>query len=616
MSGNLDTFDTLWLATGMSDRTGANDETIREHPHDLSTRAMGLPHLSIGGELDERDSDGAQLIVKKLLGKGGMGMVHLAHQPLLDRDVAIKRVRPDAPAAAADSLFREARYMGSLEHPNIIPVHALGADREGLPILVMKCIDGDPWRTLIREPDHPAWARWTGWASDPVERNIEILVEVCRAIAYAHSRNILHRDLKPDNVMLGEHGEVYVLDWGISTRLDGDRRPGVVGTPTYMAPEMVDPEHELSRVTDVYLLGACLHEVLTGRPPHSGESLKEVLAAAHLSAPPDLSDAPKALAEICRKAMAADPGERFPTPEALQGEISNWLRTRGSTVLAEAAHQRLDELAVLLQGEDPDPVLVSAAFTASSFGFEQALESWPENLAAKTGLQGALTRMAAFEIARGNLDHAEALIVRIDDRGTLPDDLVAARANHAERLQLERDQDWRVSARERVIFWGALNVFGAIFTLAILSGSVGDLSHLTPLNLVMFAVVFWIGALVLIAIGRKWLYSNALNAGITNAVIAVGFMIVTHRVLQWLFMGNDISTILAVDALIMASCTSTLNGVVGKSAWAYAAGCIGVAVAVLIWPQYGIHIFGEAVAVAIFVSGIYWWWLGRAGTVS
>ena len=605
MSGDQ-TFDDLWMATGMADRTGANDETLREPPHSFTARGTGLPHLSIGAELDERGSSGVQLIIQKLLGEGGMGMVHLARQPLLDRDVAIKRVRPDAPRAAADSLFREARYMGSLEHPNILPVHALGADSEGRPILVMKCIDGVPWRTLIAQPDHPAWERWTGWASDPFERNIEILIDVCRAVAYAHDNGILHRDLKPDNIMLGEHGEVYVLDWGIATRLDRPRVSGVVGTPAYMAPEMVDPDGPLSPATDVYLLGSCMHEVLTGVPPHAGRSLKEVLAKAHLSASPALIGVPNVLAEICRKALAADPADRFAAPDALRESLMTWLRTRGSVVLSTAASQKLDHLHQLLGTPDPDVIAVSSAFTASHFGFGQALDSWSDNPEAKAGLQSARRLMATFQILRENLDHAETLIADIDEPGDLPAKLAAGRERQAERLRMARDQDWQLNARERVIFWAVFGVFGTTFTVAILTNSFSDPSQYTVGDLVVFAAVFWSVTAVLIAAGRKWLYSNSINAAITNSVLAVGLMILSNRLLHWQFLDTDVSTVLAFDALLVGACVSTMKTIVGWTAWAYTVGCIAVAAVILTFPEHGLNIFGVALAIAVCMSGFYW----------
>ena len=604
------------MATGMAECAAPPQETIRDaDPMKPTTGSTRLPHLSIHEDIDETPED-AQLVIKEMLGQGGMGIVHLAQQPLLDRHVAIKRVRSDAPSLASRSLFREARFMGSLEHPNIIPVHALGADADGSPILVMKCIDGISWARLIAEPEHPAWARWTGWASDPVERNLEILIEVCRAVSYAHSRQILHRDVKPDNVMLGEHGEVYVLDWGVAMRLDRPRRAGIVGTPAYMAPEMVEPDGVLDPRTDVFLLGACLHEVLTSRPPHRGTTLKEALAAAHASLPPDLPGIPVLLGDIARRAMAPDPANRFPDPDALQEALMSWLRTRGSAQLATAASAKLDHLLDLLAVPEPNPSAVSAAYTASLFGFEQALQSWPENVEAHAGLQSAYRHMARYQIRRENLDHASALIAKLDQPGSLAETFEVARTQHTRRMEMARDQDWAVASRERLIFWCTLCIVGISSTAFVLSGAVDDPAEYTARHLVGLSIGFAGGCLVLIAIGRKWLYSNRLNASITDAVLALVIMLSIHRLLEWLYIQNEVPDILAVDALIIASCMSTMKRSIGWLAWFLASGSIVTSLCILAFPGVALHLFGLSLAIGTLTGGLVFGLRGRKNSAS
>src|SRR5262245_3206725 len=177
--------------------------------------------------------------------------------------------------------LREARIQARLEHPAIVPVYELGSDPAGQPFFAMKRLAGVTLAEIVRRPDPP-----------PRQRLLRVFADVCAAVAFAHSRGVVHRDLKPANVMLGDFGEVYVLDWGVARvlderepeggggaaigaatdeidTLDGLTRDGVVlGTPGYMAPEQVRGELGLGRPADVYALGAILFELLAGEPAH------------------------------------------------------------------------------------------------------------------------------------------------------------------------------------------------------------------------------------------------------------------------------------------------------------------------------------------------------------
>ena len=181
-----------------------------------------------------------------------------------------------------ERLLREAWVTGVLEHPNIVPVHDLVLDEQGMPRLVMKRIEGVEWGALIADE---AQVRSRFGARRPLYWHLDVLRSVCNALEYAHSRGIIHRDIKPENVMVGGFGEVYVLDWGIALALDGrygqrldktSDEERLAGTPRYAAPEMVLPEAGGQGVhTDVYLLGATLFHAVVGRGPHQGDSLAE-----------------------------------------------------------------------------------------------------------------------------------------------------------------------------------------------------------------------------------------------------------------------------------------------------------------------------------------------------
>ncbi|MCA9133746.1 MAG: serine/threonine protein kinase, partial [Planctomycetales bacterium] len=242
--------------------------------HDHSTLSIGTRKIT-----PDQTRGSGDYVLNDVIGEGSMGRVWSARQTSLDRNVAVKVPRPELASAGSvgeGQFISEVVVTGKLEHPNIVPIYELGRDTNGLPFYSMKHVQGRPWNELI---------------ADKSEReNIEILMKVCDAIAFAHDRDFLHRDIKPHNVMVGEFGEVSVMDWGIAVSLSRDPTrawaavaSGPAGTPAYMAPEMAafNPS-ELVVVSDVYLLGAVLYEIVTGTPPHprTGDTNEALLAAA------------------------------------------------------------------------------------------------------------------------------------------------------------------------------------------------------------------------------------------------------------------------------------------------------------------------------------------------
>ena len=379
MDDLLETLDALLTPGADLEPHHPADATIRRAPTVVSGLS-GLPWITVG---EVAGDAGAQaqpdLVIHEVLGEGGMGVVRLAHQGSLDRYVAIKQVRGERGAAAARMLLHEGRVMGSLEHPNIIPVHALGRDAAGRPMIVMKLVDGISWRALIRDPRHPGWARWVGAREDRQHHHVEILIEVCKALRYAHQRGIVHRDLKPENVMLDPLGAVYLLDWGVAARA-GSPAEGVAGTPAYMAPEMLERGAVVSEAADIYLLGSCLYEVLQGRPRHLGADLRAVLMAAWVSEAPRFDDevSPE-LAGICERAGRRRPGDRYPSVDAFQAALVEYLRHQGSRALSDAARGRLARARAILDAADGAPEgadgqRAAALFAESRFGLRHALE--------------------------------------------------------------------------------------------------------------------------------------------------------------------------------------------------------------------------------------------------
>ncbi len=281
--------------------------------------------------------------VVRLHQAGGLGQVWLARDTAVGRDVALKTIRPDR-ADDADiraRFVREARVTGQLEHPSIVPLYDLaGGDSD--PFYVMRFVSG---RTLDEAAAGYHRQRAAGKANRlDLTTLLDAFVAVCQAVAFAHSRNVLHRDLKGQNIILGEFGEVFLLDWGLAKRVgepddpvgsvseddSGDMTvPGaVIGTPAYMAPE-VAAGGPATKAADVYGLGTILYVLLTGRPPYAGATASEVLSKVTTTDPVPVRTlnpaAPPALEAVCRKAMARDPAARYPSAEEVATEVRRWL---------------------------------------------------------------------------------------------------------------------------------------------------------------------------------------------------------------------------------------------------------------------------------------------------
>jgi serine/threonine-protein kinase len=270
--------------------------------------------------------------LREVIGEGGMGEVIGAYDERIGREVAVKRMRDTHPSDDALARFvREAQIQGRLDHPAIVPVHELAIDDDGLPYFTMKRISG---RTLARHAADGA----------PLHQLLRAFVDVCLAIEFAHSRGVVHRDLKPANVMLGDYGEVYVLDWGIARVMsehenettippsigsgDDTRTGAILGTLGYIAPELYTGALA-APATDVYALGAILFQLLAGETYHARfpqEALAAALMMPHESPSqrrPDRSIPPE-LDQLCFAALSPEPDER-PTAHELAERIQAYL---------------------------------------------------------------------------------------------------------------------------------------------------------------------------------------------------------------------------------------------------------------------------------------------------
>ena len=345
----------------------------RAQPSD--TPATGAPAERVG-----------RYVLRGLLGTGGMSRVFRAHDPSLNRDVALKVTV----GVATPRAEREAHAMARLTHPNIAGVYDVGT-AEGSLYLAMELIDGKPLSQ--------AWADW------PLRRRIEALRQAASAIAYAHARGVVHRDVKPENLMVAASGDVKVVDFGLAL-MEGDARltrtNAVVGSPIYMAPEQIRGD-QAGPPADVYSLGVILYEALAGVVPFLAATVEAVFRQTLTEEPVPPSRkrpvVPPDLETVCLHCLNKDATARYPSARELADDLANWLEDRAVRVRRSSALDRarrwLRRRAAFGAGLAAAAVLVALAAV------------WIAGVLRASEARGLADRAAAA-YSRGDFDEARA----------------------------------------------------------------------------------------------------------------------------------------------------------------------------------------------------------------
>ncbi|MEM7245966.1 MAG: bifunctional serine/threonine-protein kinase/formylglycine-generating enzyme family protein [Acidobacteriota bacterium] len=398
---------------------------------------------------------GDRLVDEGLIGRGGMAEVRRVLDLVLNRRLAMKILLPEL--AKSEELRRrflaEAQATAQLQHPGIVPVVDLGELPDGRPWFTMAEVHGGTFARHLREhrAGHDSWP-------GPSREHVDHLRRVCQAVAHAHARGVVHRDLKPDNILLGELGEVLVLDWGVA-KLSASEEPWVadaieterpevtrvgraIGTPCYMAPEQARAEAEvIGPPTDVYALGAILHELLVGEPPlgrHPDVARRRLREGPPPALSNDTDRLPEELVACCRRAIAWRPEDRHATVLELAADLSAWLdgvrrREQALAIVAHAdamrptierdrrrAETRLAEANAKLDALDPhaSPELKKEAWSCEDESLELERRVTVAEVERVRSLQAALELVPDLPEALDRLaDHHRSALQRAEARG-------------------------------------------------------------------------------------------------------------------------------------------------------------------------------------------------------
>lgn len=416
--------------------------------------------LTAPGEPSPPGSSRPVYRLEKALGSGGFGEVWQAVQTSLERVVALKRPhRPGTPAPETRSatarlgehLFRqEALVTAALDHPAIVPVHDLGQDENGEPVLAMKLVRGRLWKDVFEED------LATLSVAELLAIHLPILASVAQATAYAHAHGVIHRDIKPGQVMVGDYGETFLTDWGLAVRLaelapgaPGEVRTPIVcpaGTAAYMAPEQTDlTPGRLGPWTDVYLLGGTLYTLLTGLTPHPGSSSGTAFQLARRGLVPPISEAagereiPAELAALAEWCLSPEPAARPASARVFIQELQSFISGTG---------RRRESESLLAQAEQS---LAGPAVSYRDFGdvlalLDRSRALWPANPGLDAVADRALVAWTRTALAAGDLALARTQADRVRDTEVREALLLDTETATRQLVRERRQRRWAMAA--------------------------------------------------------------------------------------------------------------------------------------------------------------------------
>ncbi len=448
-----------------------SEEVRKRRPTATPRRRIHVSAPGIEGQMGRTEFE-----LETELGAGGMGRVFRARQISLGRDVAVKQLQPTADMPDATQAFEsEACITAILEHPNIVPVYDMGVDQGDQIFYSMKLIDGTPWDDLLAKRPPGSVDAPDGGEID-LRAHLEILLETANAVAYAHSRGIIHRDIKPQNIMVGEYGEVLLVDWGLACALqtNPDRPTRILdisqvlitcGTPVYMPPEISTGQRQwVGPWTDVFMLGAVLFEVLYGVPPREEGSAIDALKVASrnqwafpevISA--DLEPYHDILRPVLERALATHPHARQPDGKAFANEVRAALRHLDSAELSSEAvadFREVEAVQAQLQQERLAGGMARHTDQQQTYRtlgrvvavLEQALHSWPQNAVAQHYIVEAHLLHAFCA-----LSNQEISVVRqqLDMLGHMPAGVIPTPEQSTRAASLKKRLETAIGTRER-----------------------------------------------------------------------------------------------------------------------------------------------------------------------
>lgn len=418
----------------------------------------------------------------KVLGEGGMGVVYVAKQQSLGREVVFKTLKPMSDVQASklkasgtygsvikhrtDMFLSEAVVTADLFHPNIVPIYELAEAPDGSLFYTMKWVRGDGWHKRIKDMT--------------LEENLEVLMKVSDAMAFAHSRHIVNRDLKPENVMLGGYGETIVLDWGLALPFgEGKGRLPLAttaglgsGTPAYMPPELITgPLNKIGPACDIYLLGAMLFEAVTGLPPHdfAASQSKTASAGAKMAEIRRVvvdnvireTEHSGELIDIAKKAMATKAEDRYPTVVEFQNAIREYQKHAASRTLVERAKEFTKVSTPVTTETKPAadaPAISYSNYQNAMALYNESLREWPGNLSAREGLTETQLHFAKLALTKGDYDLGLSVLDTNADSHT---------ETRAQLVKAREERDGRVRVMKFLKIAAAVLIVAVIGLLAV-----------------------------------------------------------------------------------------------------------------------------------------------------